>query len=71
MGKLLTVDEVRKRYGCGRDTAYRTMKDAGGKLIAGKWRVREERLDEYELNVRTRRPRPVEVPDLMAEVLGE
>lgn len=71
MGKLLTVDDVRKRYECGRDTAYKTIKDAGGKVIAGKWRVREERLDEYELNAKSRRSRSVVAEDLAAELLRD
>ena len=72
MGTLLTIDDIRKRHRCGRDAAYQIIREAGGRKFGGVWKVREERLDDFELNgFRPKRPGTIEVPDHAAELLED
>lgn len=55
-GTLLTIEDLRKRYGCGRDAATAFMREQGGFKVGTKWFIREERLEQVE------NPRPASPP---------
>lgn len=67
--KLLTIEDIRNRYGCGRDAAYDIIKKCGGRMIAGRWRVREEKVDAYEMaDAKPVQPTPIMVKDYAAQM---